>query len=271
MQYPEKENINHEVTVILLKRIIELLDTKEDGQESIGVNNLDEIKAHLRNELVPVIKSIKDGSDNSAILKALKTLSEKIESIEFNPTINVAGATVTVPDVIVPQINVPEINVPAPQVTVNSPEVNIPAPIVNVPAPIVNVEATNLDSIIKALEVNLNKLRTNSETRPLAVRISDGQQWVKELKQLNRQAMQTTQYMSDVSYSKSRDGQLINPSTAEGQALGLLIPTTYDYISFSPAANPTTIIFKTGGVSGTTVGTLTLTYSGNDVETVART
>lgn len=38
-----------------------------------------------------------------------------------------------------------------------------------------------------------------------------------------------------------------------------LIPSSYDYISFSPdRTNPTTIVFKSGGSGGTTVATLTL-------------
>lgn len=51
---------------------------------------------------------------------------------------------------------------------------------------------------------------------------------------------------------------------------GLAVPK-HDYISLTPPALPTTIIFKTGGSGGTTVATLTLTYSGTDVATVTRT
>jgi len=53
-----------------------------------------------------------------------------------------------------------------------------------------------------------------------------------------------------------------------------LVPLEYDYISLSPAtSSPTTVVYKTGGASGTTVATLTITYgtSGTDIATVTRT
>ena len=50
-----------------------------------------------------------------------------------------------------------------------------------------------------------------------------------------------------------------------------LVPTSYDYIFLDPATNPTTIIYKTGGSEGTTVATLTLTYSGDDITSITRT
>lgn len=50
-----------------------------------------------------------------------------------------------------------------------------------------------------------------------------------------------------------------------------LVPYEYDYISLSPADVPTTIVYKLGGSGGTTVATLTLTYSGSDVSSVTRT
>lgn len=54
---------------------------------------------------------------------------------------------------------------------------------------------------------------------------------------------------------------------------GLEIPT-HDYISFSPTSAPATgtqtITYKTGGAGGTTVATLTLTFSGGDLASVAK-
>lgn len=59
--------------------------------------------------------------------------------------------------------------------------------------------------------------------------------------------------------------------------LGSLVPEEYDYIALTyvTAGNGIgeieTVIYKTGGVSGTTVATLTLTYDSNDkLETVTR-
>jgi len=49
---------------------------------------------------------------------------------------------------------------------------------------------------------------------------------------------------------------------------GLGIPA-HDHITFNPPANPTTITYRRGGASGVVVATMTLTYSGDDVATVA--
>ncbi len=45
----------------------------------------------------------------------------------------------------------------------------------------------------------------------------------------------------------------------------------YDYVSMNIPALPTVITFKAGGSGGTTVATLTITYSGTDISTVTRT
>lgn len=266
------EQVNSEVTVILLKKIIELLGVKDEPANSIGIDNLDEVKAHLRNELAPVIKSIKSIPDNSDIVKALKTLSDKFETIEFNPTINVAAADVSIPEIKVPEINVPSITVPTPQVTVNAPEVLIPAPIVNIPAPIVNVEAINLDSIIKELERNLRPLRINNVSHPLAVRLSDGGTWIKELIKVQKETSKAVAAFAggnDQIRLLDSNRSFVNPASAEGQSY-MLVPKIYDYISLSPASLPTTVVYKTGGASGTTVATLTIVYSGTDISTVTR-
>lgn len=63
-------------------------------------------------------------------------------------------------------------------------------------------------------------------------------------------------------------------ANTSGQLLastGFQIPA-YDYISLSyTGSNLTGVIYKTGGSSGTTVATLTLTYSGSVLSTVTRT
>lgn len=53
-----------------------------------------------------------------------------------------------------------------------------------------------------------------------------------------------------------------------------LVTAAYDYISipsYDANNNPLTIIYKSGGASGTTVATLTITYSGTLISSVART
>lgn len=52
-----------------------------------------------------------------------------------------------------------------------------------------------------------------------------------------------------------------------------LVPSSYDYIQLSNyvGANPGTIVYKQGGSGGTTVATLTITYSGDNITSVTRT
>jgi hypothetical protein len=55
---------------------------------------------------------------------------------------------------------------------------------------------------------------------------------------------------------------------------GTLVPEEYDYISipsYDANNNPLTVVYKLGGAGGTTVATLTLTYSGTNLSTVTRT
>lgn len=73
---------------------------------------------------------------------------------------------------------------------------------------------------------------------------------------------------------KDADSQFAFPVLVDSAGrllLSSLVPVEYDYISLSPADQPTTITYKLGGSGGTTVATLTLTYSGSDVSTVTRT
>ena len=51
-----------------------------------------------------------------------------------------------------------------------------------------------------------------------------------------------------------------------------LIPSRYDYIGITYTGdNATTIVYKTGGALGATVGTLTLAYTGTKLDSVTKT
>lgn len=51
-----------------------------------------------------------------------------------------------------------------------------------------------------------------------------------------------------------------------------LVPFVYDYISLAyTGENLTSVVYKTGGSSGTIVATLTLGYSGSNLTSVTRT
>lgn len=271
----QEKDINHQVLVILLQKIIELLATKDEPIESLDINNLDEIKAHLRNELSPLIKSIKESSDRSEVLKALKKLSEDINKIEFNPKINVSSPEVNIPEIKIPNINIPEVNVPTPQVTVNVPDVivpefNIPTPIVNVQSPIVNVPEVNLDEVIDELNIGLKKLRQNNMSNPVFVRMTDINKILEKLDGVTKASKEVMLGFPGSIRIQNATGGTVDFNTTGGNIFQL-VPKVYDYISLTPPSLPTSIIFKTGGSGGATVATLTIVYSGSDISTITRT
>lgn len=50
-----------------------------------------------------------------------------------------------------------------------------------------------------------------------------------------------------------------------------LVPEEYDHISLGyTGSNLTSVIYKLGGASGTTVATLTLAYTGSQLDTITR-
>jgi len=54
--------------------------------------------------------------------------------------------------------------------------------------------------------------------------------------------------------------------------LGQLVPANYDYIILGyTGLNMTSVVYKTGGSGGTTVATITLTYSGSQILTITKT
>ena len=54
-------------------------------------------------------------------------------------------------------------------------------------------------------------------------------------------------------------------------SLTALVPVEYDYISLGyDGDNLTTVVYKSGGASGTTAATLTLAYSGTKITSVTR-
>lgn len=64
----------------------------------------------------------------------------------------------------------------------------------------------------------------------------------------------------------------IDPTTGELLVKSSFIPPSYDYIGLTRTGdNITSIVFKTGGSGGTTVATLTLAYTGSDMDSVTKT
>lgn len=82
--------------------------------------------------------------------------------------------------------------------------------------------------------------------------------------------------MTEIKRRSEFDGEPVATRTISGQHYQLmgngLVPESYDYIALGyTGSDLTTVTYKTGGSGGTTVATLTMTYSGGVLQTVTRT
>ena len=78
--------------------------------------------------------------------------------------------------------------------------------------------------------------------------------------------------------STGQDVDIVSALPAGTNAIGkviqsnVLVPDDYDYILLSYTGdNLTGVVFKTGGTGGSTVATLTLAYTGSQLDTVTKT
>lgn len=201
----------------------------------ISVNNLSDILEYLNN-VIPLIQK-SNISSNKKLLASLEDtrkelLKNKIIGAELKNSSSITAPLVAVLNDILKQlreerkldINIPESNItvsPTP-VTVEAPIVNIPAPIVNIPAPIINIPESptpivnvDLDKLTNAMAEYLKPLIYNTEVNPLAVRLSDGDKWIDELKVLTGKMVEQAQYIPNSMFIKNSGTGVINPATEE--------------------------------------------------------
>lgn len=143
---------------------------KNIPSEEISINNLDEVKLHLRtelahaiNKLIPIIKEIEipksvkitnfqeqkesHEADLTELLKSLDDIKAALSSIELNPTINVSPS-------------------PAPKITIPKPNVNVTSEV-------------DFSPLLKALKPL--SLISDKASKPITVRNSDGRRFEKAL------------------------------------------------------------------------------------------
>lgn len=184
----------------------------EDGQEVdqselVAMINNSDLDAETKSEAMKLLYSsirpmiMKQNHKQVEVIN-FPSPAEPIEEVRVN---NLEELSIKL-DQLKEAIN--NIKIEKPSITVTSPEVNIPAPVVNVPT-------IDLSLLVNEVQVGLNKIRTNNKSNPLAVRFTDGAEWLKEIK---NNSSRTTQYMSDVSYIKDVSGQRVNPATEESIA-----------------------------------------------------
>lgn len=86
-----------------------------------------------------------------------------------------------------------------------------------------------------------------------------------------------TEYATGISIRKAASGGSVAMFESIANAgfvmtANSLVPAAYDYISLGyTGSNLTTVVFKTGGSGGTTVATLTLAYTGSQLDSVTKT
>lgn len=200
-------------------------------EKGVYVNNISEVLDYFSN-VIPVLQK-----SNIAISKNHLALLEKIkEELSKN---KITGTKVINPEEIFKPLDIklenilsylkevkpPVVNVEAPIVNVekqDAPIVNVPkpdAPIINVAAPIVNVDTpivnVDLDKLDNSLKEYLANIIYNSEKNPLAVRLSDGDKWLDELKVLTNKVAETAQWIPNSMFLKNPGGGIANPATEE--------------------------------------------------------
>ncbi len=210
---------------ILLDAISSVRDSISDiAIEHVTVNNLDEVRAALRNELNRISKPVIAAIEKLRLEKQqVKVITEKIKadnSVALDATHDIQivkrpKERITVDnlkDLIIPD-NVAvrnfeelaailqdslKIDVPAPQVNVQTPEIAIPD--INIPESSVNID---LESVIKALDPL--KYISPQAKKPISVRLSDGQKFIKALKTLaETQERQATAFSQGLTESSAR-------------------------------------------------------------------
>jgi hypothetical protein len=244
---------NYDTLLFIKKEAARLADALKTVEVSnfpdeVAVNNFDEVKAHLRNELVPFLKNIEKAvhgikipeqkevkipetvkvsnlseirleQSNADIIDALRGLSDQLKAIEINPTVNVS-----VPEVVVPEIRLPEINVPKTETSID----------------------IDMSPVIRALKPL--ELLSDKPSQPIAVRISDGKAFVKAMERVS-QGMTT--FTSSVGMSVDELKAVIAKLNLEPK---------YDQQVIDESAAPNvTITYK---LAGATVFTKTITVVG---------
>ena len=160
---------------------------------------------------------------------------------------------------------------------VKAQETNVEAPTVNVDAPVVNVEAPDLkplaEELDKALRVSFKKAIDGIKP----AKPTDLKPVVKAQEKTTKSIDRLYKLMEENPFGGGGAGGAGIGSFMSDGALPTvsgLVPKVYDTVqitSYNANDDPLVVLYKTGGTSGATVATLTLTYSGTNITSVVRT
>lgn len=245
----DSENDKRKFLALLAKEIVRAINSiaLQKFDNEVNVSNFDEVTAALRNELSrankPLLSLLSQlnltTQQQSQLISDIEAKGEKEFKSQFQPVLikrpkdlieitnfedmpiadNVTVSNLSELEAYFKSLEDcmkmgMQITLPAPQVTVQPTPINIPE---------LKIPELDLSPIVEELQNQLKKLSTNNKSNPLAVRLTDGANWIKEFKAIaDRHEKAITQYMSDVAYIKNAAGQTVNPATAEGQSA----PTT---------------------------------------------
>lgn len=216
-----------------------IVNSLENGVE---VTNLDEIKASLHNELGKGVKKLEKA------LQGLKLSSEEtgriISAVQSDHAKKVEDnfQTVTIkrPRDKVEVLNLSDIFIPDKvkitnlsdlqdyfeklggvikdtfNIEIQPPVVNVEAPRIDVPAPIVNNEfdLSELKEYLKKVNQSLKNIKNNRVTNPLAVRLTDGQEFIDQLEQIvQTQRQQIASFPGKIQLHKNAEVSVKSPGT----------------------------------------------------------
>ena len=176
----------------------------ENLKDTTNIENFDEVKAHLRNELKPLLKALKDLNLTSREQgKIAQQLEQKgLQSMRDNFDMVMIRKPKTVDVNVLNQKDFPKdisvnnlkdyteqigelakllkekfkIDIPTPKVTVTPPTVNVPETRVEIPP----VDLSPLKDAIKQIKTTLQGFKR--PTNPMAVRLTDGEEFLESLR-----------------------------------------------------------------------------------------
>lgn len=233
---------------------IELPEPKEPLEE-VSITNLDEVKLHLRTELS----------------KALKPILSRLEAIKF-PEPKEFPSEIKVSN-LEPQI------APLDSVRVNNLDdlkesilglynailgiqISVPQASINIPAPVVNVAPNNVEIDVSGILNALEPLKYLSDrpTKPISVRMSDGQKFVRAITELKKSTDQL-----GVVYAGSSGISQDEMRVVSQESSGLSIPKFDSMTRTLTSPTEETYTYSRGG---STVSTVVITYTDSSLSTL---
>lgn len=164
--------------------------------DSLEVTNLDEVTVHISNVMRRVMKDLRSMISGIKIPGSFEVSNfpdppseHKITGLDgirdqITQLISMFAQFELAPNITVEAPKIPEIKVPEARVKVEIPKIRVPEPRVEV-NPVVDVDLSDLLKALKPLT-----LLSRQATKPIAVRMTDGRNFIKQLRRLEKGVVQ---------------------------------------------------------------------------------